>query len=309
MSRLKKAALESELSAIEAMIKEGEEADPLGTLSLRERAQDVRLQLDLLGAEKHHADVTLLFYGKPVDGSKGIDAEFAGKALQSYQAALSKHMNSMAGRALGRRGPIPERKLSRMNIVDVVHGSFGFQLEEDNDELEMFDTSLRDAVHAISEILRDIASPSEADFERVIEEIDSRTFLSVKSLIELLRNEDARFRIVEDDVDQEFDGVKIERAYQRVESTDVTENEEQIAGVLVGILPVARRFEFHLEGTREIISGPIDARLSTDFLERIENDEQFVGRYWRAAVRIRTVRRPDGREKVEYILTGLIESE
>lgn len=309
MSRLKKAALESELAAIEAMIDEGEEADPLGTLSLRERAADVRLQLDLLGAEKHHADVTLLFYGRPVDGSKGIDAEFAGKALQSYQAALSKHMNSMAGRALGRRGPVPERKLSRMNIVDVVHGSFGFQLEEDNDELEMFDTSLRDAVHAISGILNDIASPSEADFERVIEEIDSRTFLSVKSLIELLRNEDARFRIVEDDVDQEFDRVKIERAYERVESTEVTENEEQIAGVLVGILPVARRFEFHLEGTKEIISGPIDGRLSTDFLERIENDEQFVGRHWRAAVRIRTVRRPDGREKTEYTLIGLIEAE
>ena len=309
MSKLKRAALESELSALESLIQEGGGADPLGALSLEERAEEVRLQLELLGVEKHHADVTLLFYGKPVDGSKGIDAEFAGKALQSYQAALSKHMNSLAGRALGRRGPIPERKLSRMNIVDVVHGSFGFQLEEDNDELEMFDTSLREAVHAISEILRDIASPSEADFDRVIEDIDSRTFISVKSLIELLRNEEAKFKIVEDDTEQEFDDAKIERAYRRVESTDVTENDEQIAGILVGILPVARRFEFHLEGTAEIISGPIDVRLSTDFLERIENDEQFVGRPWRASVRIRTVRRPDGREKTEYILTGLLDAD
>jgi hypothetical protein len=309
MSRLKKAALESELAALEALVREAEGEDPLGTLSLEQRAEEIRLQLDLLGAEKHHADVTLLFYGKPVDGSKGIDAEFAGKALQSYQAALSKHMNSLAGRALGRRGPVPERKLSRMNIVDVVHGSFGFRLEEDNEELEMFDTSLRDAVHAISNILGDIASPSDAAFESVIEDIDSRTFLSVKSLIELLRNEEARFKIVEDDTEREFDDAKIERAYERVERTEVNEEDEQITGVLVGILPVARRFEFHLQGTQEIISGPIDARLSTDFLERIENDEQFVGRPWRASVRIRTLRRPDGREKIDYILTGLLDAE
>lgn len=309
MSRLKKAALESELAALESLIYESRDEDPLGALSLSDRAEDIRLQLEAMGEEKHHADVTLLFYGKPVDGSKGIDAEFAGKALQSYQSTLSKHMNSLAGRALARRGPIPERKLSRMNIVDVVHGSFGFRLEEDNEELELFDTSLKDAVHAVSEILSAIASPSEKDFEKVIEDIDSRTFISVKGLIELLRNEEALFRIVEDDSEQEFDHAKIERAFQRVERTDVSEDDSQIYGTLVGILPVARRFEFHLEGTQEIISGPIDARLSTDFLERIENDEQFVGRRWRAAVRIRTVRRPDGREKVEYALTDLLEAE
>lgn len=309
MSSLKRSALESELSALEAMIAESKGIDPLGSLSLSDRADEVRLQIEQLGEKKHHADVTLLFYGKPVDGSKGIDAEFAGKALQSYQSALSKHMNSLAGRALGQRGPVPERNLSRMNVVDVVHGSFGFQLEEDNEELQFLDTSLKDAVHAISSILRDIASPSDADFENVIEEIDSRTFLSVKTLIELLRNEEAKFKIIESDSEQEFDSVKIERAYQRVESTEVTDIAEQIEGTLVGILPVARRFEFHLRGTKEIISGPIDARLSTDFLERIENDEQFVGRDWRASVRIRTVRRPDGREKIEYVLTGLLRAD
>ncbi|WP_338465941.1 hypothetical protein RXV95_10200 [Novosphingobium sp. ZN18A2] len=307
MSKLKRAALQSEMTTLEALIREGEGVDPLGSLSLQQRVEEIRQQLGMLEAEKHHADVTLLFYGKPVDGSRGIDAEFAGKALQSYQAALSKHMNSLTGRALGQRGPVPERKFSRMNIVDVVHGSFGFQLEEDSDEIEMFDTSLKDAVHAISKIISDIASPSDAIFERAIEDIDSRTFISVKGLIELLRNEEARFKIVEGEAEQEFDDAKIERAYQRVERTEVNENEEQISGILVGILPVARRFEFHIDGTGEVISGPVGTRLSNDFLEKIENDEQVVGRPWRASVRIRTVRRPDGREKVEYTLTGLLE--
>lgn len=307
MSKLTKAALESELAALRSLLAESDGEDPLGSISLSERADEIQVQLDLLGVEKHHADVTLLFYGRPVDGSKGVDAEFAGKALQAYQSALSKHMNSLTGRALGQRGPIPERKLSRMNIVDVVHGSFGFRLEEDSEELQLFDTSLRDAVQAISKILGDIASPSETVFENAIEEIDSRTFISVKGLIELLRNEEARFKIVEDESEEEFDDAKIERAYQRVERTEVIENEDQISGVLVGVLPVARRFEFHLEGTEEFISGPIDARLSTDFLERIENDEQVIGRNLQASVRIRKIRRPDGREKIDYILTGLLD--
>ncbi|MBO6767482.1 MAG: hypothetical protein JJ901_04140 [Erythrobacter sp.] len=309
MSKLHRAALESELASLQSLIAESADADPLGTLSLRQRVERIEEQLAELGEEKHHADVTLLFYGKPVDGSRGIDAEFAGKALQSYQSALSKHMNSLTGRALGRRGPIPERSLSRMNIVDVVHGSFGFRLEEDNEEAQMFDTSLRDAVAAISQIIHDFSDPSDAVFEQAIEDIDGRTFLSVKSFIELLRNEDAKFRLLEDDNEIELDDAKVERAYQRVERTEVIENDDQITGTLVGVMPVARRFEFNLEGTEEIISGPIDARLSADFLERIENDEQFIGRPWRASVRIRTVRRPDGREKIDYILTGLLHPE
>lgn len=308
MSKLSKAALESELAGVESLLRESVEADPLGSLSLQQRADQIRAELDALGEQKHHANVTLLFYGKPVDGSKGIDAEFAGKALQSYQTALSKHMNSLTGRALGRRGPVPERKLSRMNIVDVVHGSFGFQLEEDNDELQMFDTSLKDAVHKVSQLLADISSPSEADFEAAIDEIDGRTFISIKQLVELLRNEEAKFRIIEDDDEEEFDTAKIERAYQRVERTEIDENEDQVSGILVGIMPVGRRFEFQIDGTEEVISGPVDSRLSADFLERIENDEQFIGKRWRALVRTRLVRRPDGREKTEYTLMGLLEA-
>ncbi|GGY91790.1 hypothetical protein GCM10011614_03120 [Novosphingobium colocasiae] len=173
----------------------------------------------------------------------------------------------------------------------------------------MFDTSLRDAVTAISQIIHDFSDPSDAIFEKAIDDIDSRTFLSVKYFIELLRNEGAKFKLVEDNNEIELDEAKVERAYQRVERTEVTESEDQIAGTLVGVMPVARRFEFNLGGTEEIISGPIDARLSADFLERIENDEQFIGRAWRASVRVRNVRRPDGREKIEYILTGLIHPE
>lgn len=309
MSSLRRAALQSELASLGSLIAESDDQDPLGTLSLRQRAEKIQHELDELGEDKHHADVTLLFYGKPVDGSKGIDAEFAGKALQSYQSALSKHMNSLTGRALGKRGPVPERQLSRMNIVDVVHGSFGFRLEEDNEELQMFDTSLRDAVAAISNIISDFSDPSDAVFERAIEDIDGRTFISVKSFIQLLRNEEARFKVIEDEREIELDEGKVERAYQRVERTDVVEDEDQISGTLVGVMPVARRFEFNLDGTKEIITGPVDARLSADFLERIENDEQVIGRQWRASVRIRTVRRPDGREKIEYILTGLLHPE
>lgn len=307
MPRLTKAALESELAGLESLLRASSDDDPLGNWSLESRVADIRAQLESLTAEKHHAEVTLLFYGRPVSGSRGIDAEFAGKALQSYQSAISKRMNSLTGRALGRRGPIPERSLSRMNIVDVVHGSFGFRLEEDNDALQMFDTSLKDAVDSVSKILTGISSPSEKDFEQAIDEIDGRTFISIKSLIEIIRNEEARFKILTDDIEQEFDDLRIERAYQRVERTIIDEEEQVISGILVGILPVARRFEFHQDSADRIINGPIDVHLSTDFLERIENDEQFIGKPSLAVVRVRTVRRPDGREKTEYTLTGLRE--
>jgi hypothetical protein len=309
MKRLRVSAIESEMATIQQLLDEGRGQDPLGDLSLRSRLEDLEAELQELQArEQLHASVALLFYGEPVHGSRGVDAEFAGKAIQNYQLALSKHMVSVAGGSLGARGPIPERKLSRMNITDVVHGSFGFFLEEDSDgTAEMFETALHSSVKQISQILDGIAGSSDRGFEESIDKLDSRTFASIKSLFELMYRERASFKIIDDEEERSFDSIRVERAYGRVEQVDLTEEDITLTGTLLGIIPIARRFEFREEITGTVLTGTVSPKLSADFLERIQHDEQVIGKSWRASFVRRRVVRPDGRERTDHTLLDLVE--
>jgi hypothetical protein len=307
MSKLNTNALESQAAHIRRMLERSKGVDPLGAISLSARLDDVLEQIgNEQNRDKNHAAVTLLFYGTPVDGSNGIDAQFAGRAIQEYQSALSKHMVSVAGGQLGARGPIPERNLSKLNITDVVHGSFGFQLEEASENEDMFSTALKQAVDDISDILQNFSAPEEKKFEDAIEKIDSRTFTSIKSFISLAHHEGASFRIIDDEEEFLFDDTKILRAYERVESVEFTEDISEVAGTLIGVIPIGRRFEFKIDGTEEVISGTIGKKLSADFIERIQQDEQFIGKRWSASFYIRTVTKPDGRVKVNYVLMDLV---
>lgn len=306
MSKLDTNALESQAVQIRRMLNRSQDVDPLGALSLNERLKDVLEQIDAeKKRKKNHAAVTLLFYGTPVDGSTGIDAQFAGRAIQDYQSALSKHMVSVAGGQLGTRGPIPERNLSRLNITDVVHGSFGFQLEESSDNEDFFSTALKQAVVDISVIMQDFSAPEENRFEEAIEKIDSRTFKSIKSLFSLAHKEGASFRIIDEEVEVVFDDVKVNRAFERVESVEFSEETTTVLGTLIGVIPIGRRFEFKIDGTEEFITGTIGKKLSADFIERIQQDQQFIGKRWSASFYIRTVTKPDGRIKINYVLTDL----
>lgn len=307
MSKLNTNALESQAVHIRRMLERSKGFDPLGAISLAARLEDVLEQIgNEKSRDKNHAAVTLLFYGTPVDGSIGIDAQFAGRAIQEYQSALSKHMVSVAGGQLGTRGPIPERNLSKLNITDVVHGSFGFQLEEASENDDMFATALKQAVDDISDILQNFSAPEEKKFEEAIEKIDSRTFTSIKSFFSLAHREGASFRIIDDDEEFLFDDAKVLRAYERVESVEFTEDTSEFSGTLIGVIPIGRRFEFRIDQTEEVISGTIGKKLSADFIERIQQDVQFIGKRWSASFYIRTVTKPDGRVKVNYVLMDLI---
>jgi hypothetical protein len=307
MKRLKMSALQSEIVAVRQLLEEGQGLDPLGDLSLRNRLEGLQRELEeLQGQDQKHASVALMFYGEPVQGSRGIDAEFAGKAIQNYQLALSKHMVSLAGGNLGARGPIPERKLSRLNVTDVVHGSFGFFLEEDSEDTgEMFETALHNSVKEISKIMDGIAGVSDQDFEAAIDQVDSRTFASIKALFELMHREGAAFKIVDDEEERAFDAARIERAYERVEQVDLSEDQIELGGILIGVIPIGRRFEFREIDTDVVLKGVVSPKLSADFLERIQHDEQVIGKRWSASFLRRRVVRPDGRERTEFTLLEL----
>jgi hypothetical protein len=79
--KLKLESIRSELSSVEALIRESEMIDdPVGKMQYEYKKSLLTSQLDeLMNKEETKASVALFFGGKPVFGSRGINVDFAGR--------------------------------------------------------------------------------------------------------------------------------------------------------------------------------------------------------------------------------------
>lgn len=309
MNKLERDALLADLATVNTMLASLPEEDLLGRMSFGARKAELERTLAALGQQSDTiATVALLFHGDPVVGSRAIDSEFAAKALERYQDIIAKRLATSETGGLAQRGPIPSRRAARLNITDVVHGSFGFILEEDAaDSPQLFKSSLREATEDVTEMLVRFSGPRDEDYDTTIEDIDERLFNSVRQFIKVLHDDGATLRVVEGEQDQRFGRDAVDRAHRRVENTSIEDLPLPVEGILVGLLPMARRFELLSSEGAQVISGKVGPRLSRDYLERIENHQEMSGKQWLAILRKRTVNRPGRQPLVTYTLMDLRE--
>ena len=135
-----------------------------------------------------------------------------------------------------------------------------------------------------------------------IDQLDRRMIGPLKRFFERMYEDEATMRVVEGERDQTFDSASISRAFERVKHTEIEEDEVSIGGVLIGLQPIRRTFEFRSSETDEIIEGKFGPQLSQDFLERIEGDQLLLGREWTAKMLKKTVTNYDGRSKTRWVL-------
>lgn len=291
-------ALRSEAASIEGLLSHTHERDILSRISLNHRLESLRQEIaDQEAARGTVAGVALIFDGDPVTGSSAIDAEFAGKTLQNYQELISKQVAFSAG-MLSARGPVPveAQEAARMNIKALVHGSFGFVLEEtEADQPPMFDSPVKLAVEQISDLMVDVTAQNLRSFEKRLEDIDFRVFNTLKKFVSVIYKAGATMRVAEKDREVRFDLVSLGRAYERLKETDVSQTEEVVVGELLGLIPIQRRFEFRREDNAEVIKGRVSQMLSADYIERLEREGIMAGRKWRATISTKSVEHPDGR--------------
>lgn len=142
LKKLEVDALKADLAALTALLAaRTEDDDPVGWLQLSSRKADLERELTQIEATPEtRAAVALFFGGRPVLGSKGIAANFAGKAIDRYQDLLAKRYASLESGPLGDRGPVPLHPNAQMLITEVARGSFGFMLEEASEPTSLVDT-------------------------------------------------------------------------------------------------------------------------------------------------------------------------
>lgn len=299
VTKIHKDAIRGEIANLREMLNGPASKDRLGALSLRQRLTNLEKQLASDESQaKNVASVALIFDGGAVRGSSAIDADFAGKALQEYQELVTKQMAHSDLGGLAQRGPLPaeQHRRSRLNVTDLVHGSFGFVLEEDgSDQSELFESATMLAVSEVTDILSGVSSDSSVWFDKKLPELDARLFKTLKKFVSLLHKSSSTLKISEEKREIRIDSVGVLRAFNRVSHTEIDENDESVFGELLGIAPIQRRFDFRRGDSSEVISGAVAWNLSADYLRRIERDELIVGRSWHAVIRTKTVQPAEGR--------------
>lgn len=305
MKRLERDELQSELAAVETVLASIPAEDFVARISLENRRAELRSALEQLEqATDNEAAVAIYLEGKPVIGSRAIRADFATNVLSEFQDLVTKTWFTQTGEQLGMRGPIPIERGPDLHITGVAHGSFGFILEELDENPNLFPSSLKLSVERAAAILSGFTDANDERFTETIENLHPRVFSAVRDFFKELHTNDALVRLVTADTDQRLDHEAIARGYDRAESSSIDEREIESVGQLLGLIPIAGRFEFQLaDGT--IISGRVGETLSESYLERIER-EKMEGRVWHAKLRWREVKR-FGKKAESYTLLDLQE--
>lgn len=263
-------SLRAEAKDIRELLSEAKDiGDPVGELQLTQRLEEIESKLDELGIKKdEYANVALYFGGKPVFGSQGIKADFAGKSLNSFQEIVSRIFANSELKGLGQRGRIPLKNRSELLVTGVTHGSFGFVLNEVSDQKEIYESSLKEVVNKTAEFISEITSESYSDFEEVVGNIDNRTLQSLRAFFKGLDTAGATLRLVSEKKEFTIDKNAVKRGRQRTEETQIEEKTELLKGILIGFLPEHRKFEFTIEDG-ETIYGSVTKEAKEQYEELI----------------------------------------
>lgn len=282
-------SLSSEISTISELLESAKNSgDIVGELQLEHRLKKLNNKLSSLKEYKltdNNATVALFFGGKPVLGSKGIAAEFAGLALEQFQNLISKTFAISEVGELGERGVIPLKAHSELMVTGLARGSFGFVLDEMTDQTEHEASELTHIIDKATILLRDTSAQDDAIFENLVEDLDPRTLIAMKEFFANLDSNKATIRVVEKDLDILLDSYAIHRGKIRTEATSIEETTTEVEGTLVGFLPEHRKFEI-----RDTSGNLIYGSATKEAVDQFEKaSETVIGKQCLANVTIKTV--------------------
>ena len=286
--KLRRDYASADLSTIDGMLSHLTDEDAVMRFSLEDRRREVEAELAAISDEpENRAQAAVLFGGRPVVGSLGIESEFAGHVVGLVQDLVAKQHAQETDGGLGQRGVVANKAAARLHVTEALRGSFGFVLEELHPEETFVPSSLKVALDHVTDLLSAFAEPDKERFDLAIENADQRVLATVGDFFSYLDREGATLRLVSGDSDRPFDDDAIKRAAERASTTTVTDKDEDIPGQLAGILPDRHLFEFRCESPRGVISGNVDRQLSAAAAAELQN--QWVNRTAVGVFRVRQV--------------------
>lgn len=261
--------LRAEVGTLEGFIERLSEEDLIERIGLDHRLAEVKQALAEALARPQALPLPISFRGKPVDGQRSIDGQFAGKALMSFiEANRAITAESVRDDGLKSAGPIPN--LGRdLRLVQTFPGSFGFELElpppasEPNpaqtELAEVLGPSTAEpdlhaeAVKVLLRVVQAAADDDEAHLPDLLLEVGPRALATVRTFADLLRSHEALFAADFGEVRARLD--RPERVGRLVDVLGKQKLEESTLtapGTITGIFTIGRQFEARLDDGRVI---------------------------------------------------------
>ena len=300
-------ALNTDLNSVRSLLaRRTVESDPIGHLQFSSRAREIERQLEELHeTPETKASLAVYFAGGPVQGSRGIRADFAGEAVSILQDLIAKQFANMELGAMAGFGPVPLRGNSDMLITDLARGSVGVILEEAESNLSLTQSELSVAVRKVAEDIQQTSQTDATAFEELLGQVDTRYFASLTQIFRLLDESRATVRLVEGEQDLELDAQAVHRGRVRTESATTSDEDDVRFSGRLFLLPEARKFELRLLGSEETIHGNVSREFASANLAQVQADN-VVNRDWAVAMRVRTITRPNRPPQFTYTLTRLV---
>lgn len=297
MTRNEQLQLVAEQKELKLMLQHIPTEALLDRMGLEERLKDIEGQVGAepkLAPEPARARVT--FRGKPVVGSHGIFAEFGTEVMKSFTEVVTAMAASHASGPLKPKGPIPGREEHQLLITNTVLGSFGFEVEEYQEDLlpEGAESSVAVALKKTQAILEKTRDSDDDELADVLSETDTRTLNAVRTFLKVVSEAEASCGLEFGERMVRFsDPGDVQRSMQRLGDQNVKEKAVELIGNILGVLPQHRTFEFRAEDQDRAIVGKVGPN--------IENAEK-LNEVLTQRVRIKVMETRVGSGRPRYVL-------
>lgn len=255
--------IQSEIATLEKMLARLPESSVIERMSLEARKKVLEEALTSQEAGAHEPfRFNLTFRGKPIVGSHGVFADFGGTAVREFADAVAA-IGASQSEPLGSRGVIPKREEYQMLITGTAKGSFGFILEEtsrcctptqDKSPLEL-------AVDKTMAILK-ASVGTDDELSEAVSEADPRALKALRDFLNTLSNQEAVCALESRGETFRFsDEGQIAQSASRLSEDNIREEDRELRGRFLGVLPNRRTFEFQAGDLDEIITGKVGAAI------------------------------------------------
>jgi len=264
--------LASEVHLLKELLAATPQSRLIERISLQSRLDNVQAELDGLPASAPVQKARLTFRGRPVFGSRGIAADFAGQAATKFADAFTAIAAELGGK-LSAAGPIPDKEKNQLRITGTAIGSFGFELELPTIQQQALipeEASPENTMLKMEALLRLAATGSDDELAEVVEQTHKRAVGKVCEFMQLLAGQEAWCGL--EFANRYFcyaSHEQLVRSCERLIDENIREGDVDFRGAFQGVLPTGRTFEFQPEGESELIRGRIDRSFAEpDILNR-----------------------------------------
>lgn len=295
-----RAALQSERAWLDDAIARLPATAKLTRHGLEARLAKVTEDLALAKSVEGERLVRLTFRGAPVEGSRSIEATFAGRALSLFSEAVALGAAGFL-QPVGTTGPIPGARDRRLRVVGPATGSFGFELELPEAPVELHGLPPGThpealALRAALSVLQDAVSGDQTNLDELISVGYLRAARKLGELVKLAADNQALFAV-------EFDARRVaipdeesaRVAANLLRSEGVHQREVSFRAQLSGLRATKPDFECVRLETSQTLLGLVGAWVDLAALAGL------VGRT--AVFHFLETQSPGGR--TNYLLTGV----